>query len=147
MKTWILVALTFASSYSFASVKGDLGKIDKNLQTCLDKPENQNTVGMKACTAQADKSADDVLNAVYRQITTNLKKTTGQSDLDKTNAEMLKRLVDSEKVWVDFRDKDSNLQGISMIGGTGEGLIVLNSLYEMTKSRALELDNLFNDPN
>ena len=60
---------------------------------------------------------DARLNSVYQAWTEALRHP--KSDEAKDDAEILKRLVAAERAWIDFRDKDCNLQSTSMLGGTG----------------------------
>lgn len=136
------IALATASSAAFASVKSDLRKVTDDTQKCLDNPDNYSTVGMNECIGQGYGAADKILNAVYTDIVTELKKPSGDADSDKSNAEILSRLVSAQRAWIKFRDEESSLQGIEMLGGTGENQIVLGSLYSMTKTRALQLNKL-----
>ncbi len=142
--TALILGLAFVTTSipAFASVKSDLRKVTADTQKCLDNPENYSTAGMNMCLGEGYGAADKVLNQVYSGIVEGLKKPTGDADGDKSNAEILGRLVQAQRAWIKFRDEESNLQGIEMLGGTGETQIVLGSLYSMTKTRALQLDKL-----
>ena len=70
-----------------------------------------------ACTSVVQPIVDARLNSVYQAWTEALRHP--KSDEAKDDAEILKRLVAAERAWIDFRDKDCNLQSTSMPGGTG----------------------------
>jgi uncharacterized protein YecT (DUF1311 family) len=147
MKKVILTLLALAPSFAFAGVKEEVAKIDSTLQACLNSPDGQSTVGMKECTGAAFDSADKLLNQEYSAYVATLKKKSGDPLTDKDDAETLRRLVASEKAWVAFRDTNSSLAGTTMLGGTGEGLVIADTAYEMTKARVLELNTLINGNN
>lgn len=140
MKFLVLMLLTMGPAMAFASAQSDFDKLDADMKTCMDA--NESTVGMKECMGTASDGADQILNAVYGKIETGLKKVTGDADTDKMNAEILKRLIDSERAWVNYRRAESLLQGTSDLGGTAESLDIVGSVYDMTKARAIELDKL-----
>lgn len=142
MRILVLSMLMLASTLSFADVKDDIAKIETKTQSCLSNPDNQSTVGSTQCTYNGYQDLDRLLNVTYDGIVDSIKNTEeGYSESERT--EVLKRLKVSEQAWVAFRSANSNLQGVSMIGGTGQGLLIATSYYEMTKARILELDRLF----
>lgn len=90
-----------------------------------------------ACNSVAQVFADARLNSVYQAWSEALKHP--KADEAKDDAEILKRLVAAERAWIDFRDKDCNLQSTSMLGGTGEPNVYGDCLYAMTKARVIAL--------
>ena len=129
---------------SHADVKADIAQVDKDLETCLASEEGQSNMGMKECTGTAFDSADKILNVLYKAKVAELSKSTGDKEGDSYNKEILNRLKVSQRAWVAFRDSNSSLASTEMLGGTGEGLVYIDSLYSMTKSRVLELDSILN---
>lgn len=135
---WLAVA---APSCVLAGVAADLAAIETRQKRCIDKdPSN---TGMKMCTYAAYGEADKVLNSVYKSAVAGLKGgATGQS-AGSDEKEKLKRLVKAEQAWIVYRDAECELQGVEMLGGTGEGLVVDGCLYELTTQRAKSLSELF----
>lgn len=144
MRNILLVLLAITSGFAFANAKSELAKVDAQMKACLNKPENQNTVDMENCTDKAGKQANAILNSVYKKIEKILKTPEGDVDSDNMNKEMLKRLIASERSWITYRDAEVSLQGIQMLGGSGEPLLEIGTHYDLTKKRAIELENLFN---
>lgn len=143
MKHVILATLMLASTMAFANTQSDLAKIDADMKACLESPDGQSTVGMKICLNDAYEKADEILNRVYKQVVADLKKKSGDQDIDKINVETLRRLVASQRAWIQYRDTNSDLHGYTMMGGTGEGLEIASQAYDMVKERTQELSLLF----
>lgn len=141
-----VLALWMAASPADAAsaVAKELAAIDAKMKRCLDK--DSSTVGMKQCTYDATTSADKVLNKVYQATIASLKKPSDEQEA-KDDKEKLARLLASEVAWIKYRDTDCDLQGISMLGGTGEGLVTIGCQYSMTTKRVKDLDELFNPEN
>ena len=111
---------------------------DARLKACVAR--DSSNMHIMACNSVAQVFADARLNSVYQAWTEALKHP--KPNEAKDDAEILKRLVAAERAWMDFRDKDCNLQSTSMLGGTGESNVYGDCLYAMTKARvkALEAD-------
>lgn len=140
MKNAILAFLVLAPALAFADVKSDIAQVEQATQKCLDNPENYSTAGMNGCLNEGYEAADKILNSYYRQLTSDLKRKSGDKETDAYNAEILNRLIKSERAWIAFRDAQSSYEGTTMLGGSGETTTVLNSLYDMTKARVLQLE-------
>lgn len=139
MKTMIQVlaalaitAPVLAQAQSNATTK-QLDLVIANEKVCMDKA--QSNVDMKQCSWDAYGAADKILNKVYAQQVATLK----TPDDFGQNPEILRRLVVSERAWITFRDADCDYQGTSMIGGTGEGLVISECLVGKTISRVKDL--------
>lgn len=141
MKTLVIAFFALAPALAFGAIKDDFQKVDKDLQTCLDNPENGSTYGMNTCLDQAYQAGDKILNRWYRETVKGLKVKTGDNYTDESNHEIYVRLVNSQRAWVKFRDTNSTLAGIDNLGGSAESQSVIYSLYDMTKKRALELES------
>jgi uncharacterized protein YecT (DUF1311 family) len=142
MKQTILVTMILFSGLAFADAKSDLAKVDADYQTCLNSPDGMSNSGMKGCTATAYDGADQILNKVYGNIVKGLKVVTGDKYSDHQSVETLSRLVTAQRAWITFRNADSELAGVDMLGGTGESLEIVSSLYDMTRTRAQALADL-----
>lgn len=97
-------------------------------------PNDSSNLMMKICIATDYQKADAKLNAVYKETVSSLKK-----EGSETSKEILSRLVKAQKAWVTFRDAECDLQATDMLGGTGEGLVALSCLKELTEKRVEEL--------
>ena len=113
----------------------DFAAIDHALQACLAR--NGSTPGVDNCNTKAHSAADRILNRLYgAQIARLNHPSKGDAAAD---AEILKRLVASERAWITYRDKNCDFDSTSMLGGTGESNVYSRCLYDMTKQRALYL--------
>ena len=142
MMGWVRTVVALSACLSLptasrASMASDLRSIDGRLKACLAK--NDSNAGMTACTSEAYNAASRVLKGIYEGQTAKLQ---GGSTDDK---ESLARLIASQRAWITYRDNDCKLQGITMLGGSGEGSIIVGCLLEATKQRARSLDHLFSD--
>ncbi len=123
---------------ALAQGSSEFAAADARLKACEDR--NSSNAHIMACTSVVQPIVDARLNSVYQAWTKALRHP--KSDEAKDDGEILKRLVAAERAWIDFRDKDCNLQSTSMLGGTGEPIAYGDCLYSMTKARvkALEAD-------
>lgn len=119
-----------------AQAPPDFAAADAKLEACVNR--DSSNMHIMACTSVAQAFADDRLNSVYRAWTEVLRHP--EPDEAKDDAEILKRLVDAERAWIDFRDTECNLQSTSMLGGTGEPTVYGDCLYAMTKARVKALE-------
>lgn len=136
----VLIALALVSAPAFANSKNDLARVARSYQACLDKADSN--YAMKECTGNAYALADKILQRSYDGIVAGLKKRTGEEWQDRNNVETLNRLVASERAWITFRDAECDLQGTSMLGGTGESLVVMGCLYDETVKRVNAIEKL-----
>ena len=127
-----LLTPLFASAASDPSKTSDIDQILAREESCL-KTAISNT-DMKVCAGNAFTEADALLNEVYRTLSEPLKKST-----DKTEREILRRLVNSESTWIKFRDANCDYQGSVDLGGSQESLDILGCLGDMTVARIKEL--------
>lgn len=136
------VALALCSTPATANVTSDLAAIEARYKAC--EAKDASGAGMTDCAVAAKLEADKILTKLYRSILTSLRTTQpGDPDAD-NNKEELKRLLASENAWITYRQAECNLQGIEMLGGSREGLIINGCLYSLTAQRAKDLDELFN---
>ena len=125
-----------------ADVKSDLAAIETKMKMCIEKVET--TIEQDACESDALNAADKVLTVVYRSAVENLKHTK-PDDSAEANKEQLNRLIASERAWVVFKESDCKLQGVTMLGGTGEATVIGDCLYRMTRDRAKSIDDIFSE--
>ena len=129
-------------AFAASSAAKELAAIDAEVKRCQDT--DSSTAGLKQCAYDALSSADKVLNNVYKAAVASYKKKSSDEQEAKDNKESLDRLIASEVAWIKYRDTECELQGTSMLGGTGEGLVIADCQYSMTAKRAKDLDELFN---
>ncbi len=138
----LIIALALCSTSAIASVSSELAAIDAHYKACMAK--DSDNVGLKECTHTAYSEADKVLTKTYRSVQAALKATPGDSEADDKKEEF-KRLLASERAWITYRDAECDLQGVEMLGGSGEGLVIGTCLYSLTAQRVKDLDDLFGD--
>jgi uncharacterized protein YecT (DUF1311 family) len=109
---------------------------DAKLQVCAAR--DSSNMHIMACNSVAQIFADARLNDIYLAWTQALKHP--KPDEAKGDAEILKRLVASERAWIRFRETDCSLQSTSMLGRTGEPNAYGGCVYAMTKARAKALE-------
>jgi uncharacterized protein YecT (DUF1311 family) len=132
MKKFLAILIVFAPLFAHADADADLDQISKEENTCLQN--NMSEAGMKMCVSDAYLKEDAVLDKVYQDIVTPLKSAT-----DKDSAEILRRLVASERAWGGFRDANCQYAGTTDLGGSNEGLDILSCHCDMTVARIKEL--------
>lgn len=122
----LLVALIF-SAHLYGQDK--YSKIDEQLTKCLDSSVNQTTTGMCNCTYRALNQWDDRLNITYKEL------------LKKLDAAGKLKLVDAQREWVKYRDKEITLVNVvySKASGTMWIPVKADKIMEITRKRALEL--------
>jgi uncharacterized protein YecT (DUF1311 family) len=122
-----------------AQVPSELAVIDAKLDACLEKADGV-TPAVDDCNEQAKAAADSILNRIYGDWVEQLKHPAKDEGAD--DAEILKRLIASERAWMTYRDTSCNLESTLMLGGTGEGNVYGHCLYVKTKQRVLELQGI-----
>lgn len=144
--TLILTGLLLVSLTSFANddLNQRLDQVAQQEQTCLDDPDNQNTIGMKGCTHDAFLAYDAILNQQYQKYVQFLKTKTNDSYQDDANKEILNRLLKSQRAWLALRDVNADLHATDALGGSLEGLIFISVRGEATRKRILELAEILN---
>jgi uncharacterized protein YecT (DUF1311 family) len=109
----------------------------------VDCTNAQSQADMNYCAAMDYKTADDQLNAVYKQA---LK---SQADLDKQNAEFdpnqagaLKALKKAQRAWIDYRDGECEGESYQAAGGTMQPMLEAGCDADLTRKRIKELQEL-----
>ena len=138
MKRPVLICALAGLAWGPALAQGpsEFAAADARLKACVAR--DSSNAHMMACMSVVQPIVDARLNAVYQSWTDALKHP-GPDDA-KDDAEILKRLVAAERAWIDFRDKDCDLQSTSMLGGTGESNAFGDCRYAMTKARVKALE-------
>ena len=96
-----------------AQVPSEFAIIDAKLKTCLVKADGV-TPAIDNCNEQAKTSADLILNRIYGDWVEQLKHPAKGEVTD--SAEILKRLVASERAWITDRDTSCNLEYLDAWG-------------------------------
>lgn len=87
----------------------------------------QTNADMQEQAAGILEKSDKAMNGAYQQL------------LKILNEEGQKRLRESQRAWVAFRDAQAGFDSHHMAGGTGEGLERLGSLNQLTEERTKRL--------
>ena len=124
---------------AFAQMPSELATIDAKLTTCLAKSGGV-TPAIDNCNERAKTSADLILNRIYGAWVEQLKQPAKDAVSD--SAEILKRLIASERAWITYRDTSCDLESTSMLGGTGETNVYGHCLHVKTKQRVLDLEGI-----
>lgn len=110
-------------------------RIDKQLTQCLDSTGNQTTAGMCNCTYRALKQWDDKLNSTYKAL------------LRRLDVAGKARLAEAQREWIKYRDKD--IAAIDAVYNKADGtmwrLVRADKVMELTRKRALELQDIIKD--
>ena len=125
-----------ACSVVWAQGPSQFAAADARLKACIARDSSNDHI--QTCTSVVQQIADARLNAVYGSWTDALKHPAPADAKD--DAEVLKRLVAAERAWIDFRDKECDLQSTSALGGTGEAGAFGDCRYTLTKARVTALE-------
>jgi uncharacterized protein YecT (DUF1311 family) len=134
----ISICALLACGFPSAGAADDFTGIGAELEACLAK--NGSTPWVDSCNAAAKTAADKRLNQVYDAWVARLRHPSKKAVSG--DGEILRRLVTAERAWIDYRDKDCDLQSTSMLGGTGESNVYGHCLYIKTKERVKALEDL-----
>lgn len=137
---WMVLPAVLACGFTPAQThnSSDFAALDARLKACVTR--DSSNAHIMACNSVVQPLADAKLNSIYQAWVEELKHPA--PDDTKDDAEILKRLVAAERAWIDFRDKDCNLQSTSMLNGTGESNVYGDCLYAMTKARVKALEEV-----
>lgn len=121
------------SSLTFAQKNEQEFAIDRKLEACLDVDSNQTTVGMIQCTNVAEEEWDKELNKNYKLLMRIL------SEEEKA------KLKESQRKWIEFRDKENEFSGTMYynLQGTMWRVVAAEARYQIVKQRALDLKNYY----
>lgn len=142
MKGIVSVAIFLVPAFAMA----DVSSIRAQEKSCLDKARTN--MAMEECEGDAWQAADQELNALYQKFVARLKdaaaKEQGVIPASEGSAEVLKRLVASERAWITYRDANCSFEATEMLGGSGEGLSYSGCEVRTTLDRITELNNVLN---
>lgn len=145
-KTLMMFGLALAlPALAKADVKSTIAVIEAGEKACLEHA--MSTFDINNCQAASYRAADALLNQTYKAVVAKLKaqfpadKKAGLS-ASQSSQEVLKRLISSEVAWIKFRDTQCSFEGVQMLGGSGEGMIVGGCFNTMTKERIVTIDRL-----
>lgn len=123
----ILFLLLLFTVRANAQGKEPKHKIDAALTQCLDKEENQSTAGMCNCQYEALEKWDKELNATYKKLVAKLD----------PNAKA--KLVEAQREWLKFKEKEIALIDATTFSGTMYLVIRAERVTDITKKRATDL--------
>jgi uncharacterized protein YecT (DUF1311 family) len=127
----------------------EIAAIKKQEAKCFEKAESN--FDMKMCASKTHDAADKLLNKTYQRIIAKLDQQIAQEKKDKlddyaaSGQETKSRLIAVQRAWVSYRDAVCVFEGLEMLHGTGEGLVIGNCLSRLTIARAAELIDIL-DP-
>jgi len=126
-KTIVLLSLFCSIAISFGQEKPG-HPIDKWLEECIAKDES--TAGMVDCADKAYKKWDAELNKVYKEL------------MKLLDAESQKKLKESQKAWIKFRDEEFKLLDSFYSKKDGTMFIPMHAFDRMdiVKNRVQELN-------
>ena len=127
-KIFVIIIFLFSSSFIFAQSEVKKHPIDVWMDECLQT--NQTTAGMINCADKAYKKWDVELNKVYKELMTLL------------DEDSQKKLKDSQKAWIKFRDEEFKLLASFYAKKEGTMYIPMQLFdkVEILKNRVIELD-------
>lgn len=131
----LLLALALVPAVSFANSNGKLARIDAELKTCLSAEGGDSTAGMMGCYLEGNEKADALLNEVYQKALRELRR-----GGDEDSKEILARLRVAQRAWIPSRDADCLLEATSMLGGSGENVVIITCHYAKTVARVKFLE-------
>ncbi len=120
-----------------------LAAIQANLDHCKDATPGD--IPERLCTTEAGKVVDALLNKLYGRIVAKLKEPASNDHDAKGRAELLKRLIASERAWIVYRDAECDHKSGYMLGGTGELTIYADCMFTMRRDRVNDLFRLYRD--
>jgi len=120
-----------------------LAAIQANLDRCKDATPGNTPE--RLCTMESSNVVDVLLNKLYGQIVAKLKQPTSNDHDAKERAELLKRLIASERAWIVYRDAECDNRSGFMLGGTGEPTIYEECMFTMRRNRVNDLFRLYSD--
>ncbi len=105
---------------------------------CLDAPDGQSTFGMKDCSNRETAVWDERLDKAYKAFLDQ----NGDIDAvrDGKKVEGADLIRDAERAWLAFRDKQCDVTGLPMEGGSGAGVLIDDCYLEQTAQHALWLE-------
>ena len=123
----ILLLLLLFTVRANAQGKEPEHKIDAALTQCLDKEENQSTAGMCNCQYEVLEKWDKELNATYKKL------------LAKLDSNAKAKLVEAQREWLQFKEKEIALIDATTFSGTMYLVIRAERVTDITKKRATDL--------
>lgn len=126
----ILLYIIILVKHSFGQAGPKEDAITIELSKCIERDET--TAGMCNCTYAALEKWDKKLNVVYKQLTSKL------------NSETKNKLVDAQKQWVNFKEKEIELINATYgsAGGTMWLVVKAEKFLAITRDRTVELESL-----
>ena len=135
-KVLLLSVLTLTSSLAIHSVRADSApSTDPQEDLCLQSATSN--VEIANCAAESRTRAE-----VSIQGSIAILKASFQKDSAADSAEETKRLDASQAAWEKFRDAECVLEGVEMLGGSGENVTEAQCEADLSRARAAQLQQL-----
>jgi uncharacterized protein YecT (DUF1311 family) len=139
MRTLILLTLSVVPTVAGAA---DWGAPSDALEKALPRDcDASSDAGLYDCAAKAFEKADAQLNEVWKKVLANVD--SRSSDLGLTAAQSSQwkdDLVEAQRAWNTFKDKDCNGARRFEYSGSGSSLAALSCQFEYTTARTSDLD-------
>jgi uncharacterized protein YecT (DUF1311 family) len=128
----LFTTLLIISNIVYSQSKDKQDKIDQELSQCLNKSDNQTTAGMCNCTYKALDEWDDQLNATYKLL------------LSKLDSSARSKLIDAQREWIKFKEKEIALVDATYGQANGTMWIPVRAekVLDITKQRTIDLKAL-----
>lgn len=141
MKMLSLILMTIFTTTTYAQ-DNSINEIEKAYTHCLEGAYS--TVDMRACSLETIEKAEAELSILTGKIYASLENSLKSGDYSKEDVKVIKaRVVKSKKAWDAYTLAKCDLQGVEMLGGTGEGVIVFGCYATSTIEYVKELQNIF----
>jgi len=119
-----------------------INQIEEAYNLCLQ--DAASTMAMQSCSLEANKKAEKELQVVTNQIYASLDGHLQAGDYSKEDVKEIKaRINKSKKTWDAYVLAKCDLQGVEMLGGTGEGIIIFGCYATSTIEYVKNLQNTF----
>ncbi len=145
MKMLTLILMTIFTTTTYAqnnSSRSAINEIQKAYDSCLETAYS--TLDMHACALETTKKAQAELSVVTNRIYTSLENSLKTGDYSSEDVQKIKvRISKSKKTWDAYTLAKCELQGVEMLGGTGEGMIIFGCYAASTIEYVKELQNIF----
>lgn len=127
-----LLTIILAAAALVLSQDGGVGAQNAPLYPVTDCSHLKTQMELNECAGANDQAADAALNKLYRQLMT-----------EETDAASKQRLIEAERAWIAYRDKECAYQvGPQQEGGSIWPMEMSNCLEELTAARIRQLAKL-----
>ena len=134
MRIFFTLLLLFIATIIFSQDKQKkIHPIDAECIKCLDKPENQTTLGMINCNQKAKKAWEAEMNKYYQLL------------MKQLSAEQKTKLTSAQDAWVKYKTQEFSFSSDLYLGmgGTMWKIVATDNQKEIVKERTLLLKSYY----